>query len=233
MSTHADRQPKASQLHPRQVAPTRQAAPAYMVDNRPLTVAQRQMQARPPQPAGLVQLQAQPASSQPPVVQLAKSVAERSAKNKRIVFAKRTIRLIAPKFKAEMSTHLFTAEGTNAAPSGLHGYTDGKLPNDVQVSSIKGSPADKHKITWSKGAGPSFGKKESSMFPKWMPKDNLKTLIGLQYPELAPGALPEPAKDDLEAVKEHTALKTAAKNYVSMGHVIPFTKHGDTVYPDN
>ncbi len=65
--------------------------------------------------------------------------------------------------------HIFTAEVRAAAPSGLHAYTDGVLPANVNVLLTIGNVNQVHILVWTAAGAP--GKcKWSSMFPQNMPQ---------------------------------------------------------------
>ena len=65
--------------------------------------------------------------------------------------------------------HVFTAEVRAAAPSGLHAYTDGVLPANVNVLLTIGNVNQVHILVWT-AAGAAGRCKWSSMFPQYMPQ---------------------------------------------------------------
>lgn len=65
--------------------------------------------------------------------------------------------------------HIFTAEVRAAAPSGLHAYTDGVLPDNVNVLLTVGNVNQVHILVWT-AAGAGAKCKWSSMFPQYMPQ---------------------------------------------------------------
>jgi hypothetical protein len=65
--------------------------------------------------------------------------------------------------------HIFTAEVRAAAPSGLHAYTDGVLPANVNVLLTIGNVNHVHILVWT-AAGAAGRCKWSSMFPQYMPQ---------------------------------------------------------------
>jgi hypothetical protein len=156
-------------------------------------------------------------------VQMAKSAEERSDKQQRVARAKNTIAAVAPNFDADMAGHLFDgapADGGDVdedEPGGLHCYKNGALPGGINSRHVSGSKNGIHTINWDwNGSNP----KNSTMFPSWLSEENAKTLIGLRYPDLVNGGLPDPAYPE------------ATRTYITRGMAIAFSKHGDTVYPD-
>jgi hypothetical protein len=158
-----------------------------------------------------------------PVVQL-KNEEERARAQQKAAHARNTIAAVAPNFNANIAGHIFEgkpAAGGNADPDnpeGLHGYTGGALPAGVVTVARVGNQNKKHTLTWNWGAGKP--NKVSTMFPANIPADRLKTLIGLKYPAWVGGGLPDPAYPD------------ETRSFILGGRALPFTKHGDTVYPD-
>ncbi|MEL7004855.1 MAG: hypothetical protein AAFN93_19265 [Bacteroidota bacterium] len=147
---------------------------------------------------------------------------EKSTKQQRVARARATINHIAPNFNNNMAGHLFDGRPANGGnvdqnnPEGLHCYRDGQLP-DININNTNGSTSKIHTINWDwNGNNP----KNSTMFPDWLSEDNVKALIGLKYPALVNGGLPDPA------------YPNSTRTYIKRGYEFDFSRHGDTVYPD-
>jgi hypothetical protein len=154
----------------------------------------------------------------------AKTDEERADKQRRVARAKQTIAELGDNLKAPLSNHVFNATpvaggaANPRAPSGLHAYTDGGLPDGMEEVGVEGSKGRVHELTW-KWTGAGNPSKVSTMFPTWMPPQHVRTLIALEYPITR--AAPVAGQIDKEAAKE----------YIGHGQAFNIAKAGDTVYP--
>jgi hypothetical protein len=154
---------------------------------------------------------------------LRKTADEQSAKQRRVANARATIALLGANIKDGLDRHVFDAMPVagalvKSAPTGLHAYKDKKLPTGV-TGTVSGNENKVHTLTWHWN-GFAGDEKDSTMFPKWMASEHVRTLIALKYREERKTAVPD------------TALSpTDAKTYITRGTRVELDKSGDTVYP--
>lgn len=151
------------------------------------------------------------------IVQCKKSEFERGQKHKRVNSAKSLINQYASKFDKNLQTHIFIGEITNNTPKGLHAYTNHELSSKALRCEIFGNENRVHKIVWQWKCKPDSQKKESTMFPKWMPDDHVKMLIAIHYPQVVE--------------QKEISNKESLKTYITHGLTINIEKSGDTIYP--
>ncbi|GAA1358428.1 eCIS core domain-containing protein [Streptomyces beijiangensis] len=152
---------------------------------------------------------------------------------------------LAAMVPAGLSDHIYrgvpVAGGQTAAnaATGLHGYDNGSLPNNVIAVRTEGSVNKVHELHWK--VGQNGTEKQSTMLPSWMPKNHGLALIALQFypPGTVGGSDANKAALDLtvnksEAVRNgETKPLTAAdiRTYIQRGLAINLNKAGETVYP--
>jgi hypothetical protein len=164
------------------------------------------------------------------IIQRKKTVEERAAKHRGRYAASTAIEELSGKLKSKLVKHIFDAwksDGTepaeNAAPTGLHAYKAGNLPEKVTQVGVTGSTGQVHVLTWRWGTNAT--PKQSTMFPIWMSEDKVKTLIALKYSQ----------DSDVMATTVDLAAKgitaSTVKKSIQQGQDIRIGKSGDTVYP--
>ncbi len=205
----------------------RQAAAANRHDSTPqqATSTAQRLQQSPRQQAQAAQLRRlQPSAGAP--AQAKKDETERAYKHRRGARAQQTIALLGNNVRASLQNHIFNAQPVAggalvpANPTGLHAYTNGALPAAVAAVGRQGSAGRIHTLTWHAAAGGP--NKDSTMFPSWMPRPHVNTLIALKYATVRANGV---NAGDLDA--------DAAKTYIQHGQNVydRITKVGDTVYP--
>lgn len=132
---------------------------------------------------------AAPLGADRPTLQRLKSEQERGAKARLRTKAKETVALLGDNLKQHVDDHMFEGVPLDASPidrsspKGLHAYTDERLPGGVVVASRTGSVNAIHEITWHWAGQDAGTAKMSTMFPRWMPPRDVRTLIALKYPD--------------------------------------------------
>lgn len=154
-------------------------------------------------------------TSAPGVAQLAKDEAARGKKHRRVTIAKAKITELSGQISPALEKHVFEGKPFDKPvdkddPQGVHAYIGEELPASVEPVRTEGSPGKVHTIYWQYKGHPIESPKESTMFPKWMPKDHVKALIVL---------------------KLNNTSDSNVKTYVSHGQDIEVVKSGNTVYP--
>ncbi len=176
-------------------------------------------------------------------VQRVKNEQQRGDKHRRVNIGSKVFKNIKGKLKENLKDHMYKAKPMDGSeivlnsPSGLHAYTNGALPNTIEVVEPGTSTNDVHIIKW-RFVGASANKtKKSTMFPKWMNYDRVSALVALQFPtdtELLTDAvnLEELGiqiggdKDGKKGVS-----KDMVKKYISLGHEITLEKKEENVHP--
>jgi hypothetical protein len=135
------------------------------------------------------------------VMQRRKNDDERASKARRVDHAKKNIQIVSGlTFASE--DHVFQGEEDPLGRlTGLHAYIDKQLPNGVNLLPESKPKNVVHDIEWYKTDVTK--KKRSTMFPCDMPKNHVKTLIALKWPQefgLVEGALKFP-EDTREYIK--------------------------------
>lgn len=160
------------------------------------------------------------------MLQRVKTEEERAAEQRSKARAQKTIEALGNNLKENLNKHIFEAlpaEGGQADhndPSGLHAYTNKKLPNTItKVGDTQGTASKVHSLTWR--WNDSEVTKVSTMFPTWMPETHVRTLIALEYPNTRDKAV----GNDVKLWPEDT------KAFIKQGHTITLNKSGNTVYP--
>lgn len=153
-------------------------------------------------------------------IQLAKNEQQRGEKQRRKVTAQATIAALGNSLKPKLAAHIYEGTPIDKAvdeddPQGLHAYP---LPGNIEGEVTKGSPGRVHELTWNYTGNENT--KQSTMFPDWMPKAHVNTLIALKFPAVSTA--------NVESVKAGAA-KT--RQYIQHGQDIAIEKSGDTVYP--
>jgi hypothetical protein len=160
-----------------------------------------------------------------PVVQRVKTDEERSEKQSRVARAQRTIALLGNNLNANLDGHVFEAlpaeggEADKSNPGGLHAYTDGALPGGITGTVVAGSPTKVHTLRWNWNG--NAAQKLSTMFPNWMPREHVRTLIQLKYKETSAVSPPE----------ETPLYPDLTRTHILRGMDITLAKAGSTVYP--
>ena len=158
------------------------------------------------------------------LVQRAKTEEQRSEKHRRVARAKQTIQLLGNNLKPNLDGHLFNARPANGgepdpdAPTGLHAYTNQALPDGIHQVGIRGSENSVHQLTWR--WEDSTQTKVSTMFPRWMPPQHVRTLIALRYPDTR-----------ANNIGQNAIYPDYTRTYILHGLEIQLAKSGDTVYP--
>ncbi|GAA6614515.1 hypothetical protein [Scytonema sp. NUACC26] len=148
----------------------------------------------------------------------------REEKQQRVARAKQTIKLLGNNITPSLNKHIFDALPTSGGqanpeePSGLHAYNNQELPRGIEIEATEGSNNKVHTLTWRWKTGRKL--KESTMFPKWMPKEHVNTLIALKFPETRQ-----------TEVQQDRLYPEAARTYIQRGLKIKLARAGDTVYP--
>ncbi len=130
-----------------------------------------------------------PAPTGGPLLQRLKTERERGDKARLRTKAKETVALLGDNLLAHVDGHMFRGIPLNggpidpADPQGLHAYTDGALPHNVVVTGRTGSLNAIHQITWHWAGQAASTAKPSTMFPRWMPARDVRTLIALRFPD--------------------------------------------------
>jgi hypothetical protein len=152
-----------------------------------------------------------------------KTTEERATKHRRKARAQATIALLGDNLKDGLDRHVFKAMPVTKAldkddPTGLHAYTDGELPDGV-AGDVLGNENTVHSLRWH-WTGHETHVKDSTMFPKWMPAEHVRTLIALQYPT-----------ERKAAVAAELLSPTDTKTYITRGTRVVLSKAGETIYP--
>lgn len=162
-------------------------------------------------------------------LQMKKDEKQRGDKFRRKAHAAETINELKDKVKPSLQGHIFDALPTGGGqidpsnPTGLHAYaTDGALPGNVIRVGTRGARTRIHELTW-RFTGVNTPIKTSTMFPDWMGKDHVNTLIALAYRND-----PQICAAGIDDTKIH---KIGTEEYIKRGLSIRLHKAGNTVYP--
>jgi hypothetical protein len=164
-------------------------------------------------------------------VQMKKTEQERATKHKRMEIAKKAINLLKNNVKDILIDHIFDAKPSDGSPVdkddpvGLHAYTttSGALPEGISQVTVVGNTGRVHGLEWKYNEKEAT--KRSSMFPKWMPKDHICTLIAIKYNNNE--SIVKNTIDFLEAGITPEQVKT----HILQGQEIEIGKKGNTIYP--
>lgn len=192
-------------------APQRHRAPADARDDRLGALLQRAAADRcarrlAPSPAGAALLQ-----------RLRDPATDRTK-----ALAKRAIGKLGNNLEARQDAHLFRGVPMDggainpAVPCGLHAYVGGRLPAGVQTDPFRQLRSNKvvHQIRWNWAGNATT--KPSTMFPRWMPPEHVRTLITLAFPVTR--------RNPVDVSPQEAA---AAKRYITKGVPITIVKVGD------